>query len=620
MIDNRGMSPAQAKALATDPKTSPGILTRLANGYPDVWPELLANPSLPSDIHAWITKAMSQSAQAIAVPKVVAPPKSTKEKSRGRRRHGRFVRTIAILVVPILSILGLNELITYLDHHRPPVGIVTMQTLTGVDTAPAWKFGLISGGAAECTQYEIGTVSQGEVMVLTQNDIGKSKCKDVTNIPSTLALVNLSTGQATWKIDLAAELDWTEKWHKQLIEVPGLNEVLVKYTDVNGSDAGGNTKSIDKNDDRKMKTIVPYNKLNGRITDPVIAKSNSQPIMQAPVLQVLAIPGNLRSVLVMTNGAKKDFRYARYRSKRFSSPRWSVESDLRPVGGTPIMGNKLVLGRMKDDTPTAINLSNGRFVNWNGHAGVKLYRIAGHPIEVQGDGVSEKATNIASQGGPKGHDITINGIDSQGNLKWTLETKGYALSRDDTRTTSYNRNWYQKLFILDGKYNQYVSLLDPKTGTTSWRTKISQQRFEISRTTAGDRVAVYLFKKYKLDTKSFSMLDLQTGTESAPISIAGKQVRVDGATNAFSILIDEPERTKIIKDAEAGKVASLDRKDQSSDKRTCVQGVANSSSSITWSFECNGNMHALRAGGSWLMLDLTPGREEFWPMKASNNG
>ena len=215
MIDNRGMSPAQAKALATDPKTSPGILTRLANGYPDVWPELLANPSLPSDIHAWITKAMSQSAQAIAVPKVVAPPKSTKEKSRGRRRHGRFVRTIAILVVPILSILGLNELITYLDHHRPPVGIVTMQTLTGVDTAPAWKFGLISGGAAECTQYEIGTVSQGEVMVLTQNDIGKSKCKDVTNIPSTLALVNLSTGQATWKIDLAAELDWTEKWHKQ---------------------------------------------------------------------------------------------------------------------------------------------------------------------------------------------------------------------------------------------------------------------------------------------------------------------------------------------------------------------------------------------------------------------
>ena len=423
MIDNRGMSPAQAKALATDPKTSPGILTRLANGYPDVWPELLTNPSLPSDIHAWITKAMSQSAQAIAVPKVVAPPKSTKEKSRGRRRHGRFARTIAILVVPILSILGLNELITYLDHHRPPVGIVTMQTLTGVDTAPAWKFGLISGGAAECTQYEIGTVSQGEVMVLTQNDIGKSKCKDVTNIPSTLALVNLSTGQATWKIDLAAELDWTEKWHKQLIEVPGLNEVLVKYTDVNGSDAGGNTKSIDKNDDRKMKTIVPYNKLNGRITDPVIAKSNSQPIMQAPVLQVLAIPGNLRSVLVMTNGAKKDFRYARYRSKRFSSPRWSVESDLRPVGGTPIMGNKLVLGRMKDDTPTAINLSNGRFVNWNGHAGVKLYRIAGHPIEVQGDGVSEKATNIASQGGPKGHDITINGIDNRGNTKWTVEAK-----------------------------------------------------------------------------------------------------------------------------------------------------------------------------------------------------
>jgi len=616
MIDNRGMSPAQAKALASDPKTSPGVLTRLANGYPDVWPELLANPSLPADVRAWITKSLTEPVQEISVPKVAAPPKSTKEKSRGRRRHGRFVRTLAILFVPILSIVGLTQLVGYLVDHRPVLGVVTMQNLTGIDANHAWTFGLQSEGSAECTQYEIGTASQGEVVVLTQNDIGNEKCRSQTNIPSTLELVNLNTGQAIWKVDLAGELDWTEKWHKQLIEVPGLNEVLVKFTDVNGSDAGGNTKSIDKNDDRKMKTIVPYNRLNGRITDPVIAKSNSQPIMQAPVLQVLAIPGNLRSVLVMTNGAKKDFRYARYRSKRFSSPRWSVESDLRPVGGSPIVGNKLVLGRAEGDLPSAISLNTGRFVGWNGHAGVKLYQIAGHPIEVIGDGVSEKATNLASQGGLNGHDVTINGIDANGNLKWTLDTKGYAISRDDSRTSPYNRSWYTRLFALDGKYNQFVSLVDPKTGATSWRTKISEQRFEISRTTSGNRVAVFLYKKYKLDTKNFSMLDLSSGTESPSIAIAGKQVRVDGATSDFSILVDEPERSKIIKDAEAGKVASLDRADNSDKTRICVQGVSNPTSTITWKFVCNGNMHALRAGGAWLMLDLTPGREEFWPMKA----
>jgi hypothetical protein len=429
--------------------------------------------------------------------------------------------------------------------------------------------------------------------------------------------VNLKNGKAIWKVDLAHELDWTEKWHKQLVEVPGLNEILVKFTDVNGSDAGGNIESIDKGDDRKMKTIVPYNRLNGLITDPVIAKSNSQPIMQAPVLQVLAIPGNLKSVLVMTNGAKKDFRYAKYRSKRFSSPRWSVESDLRPVGGNPIVGQKLVLGRNKGDSPVGIRVSDGKVDAWNGNAGVRLYKIAGKAVEVAGDGVSEKATNLESQGGPNGHDITINGIDGNGNKTWTVTATGYAISRDDSKTTSKNRSWYSKLFVLDGKNNRYVSMIDPSNGQSLWRTKISQERFEISRTTSGNRVAVYLFKKYKLETKTFSMLNLVDGSESQSMNINGKSVRVDGATKPFSILVDEPDRAQIIKDAEAGKVASLTRSDKSDETRKCVQGVDNASSSISWSFVCNGNQHALRAGGSWLLLDLTPGSENFWPMKAS---
>jgi len=617
MNDNRGMSTQQARALAIDPKTSPGVLARLANGYPEVWKDLLTNPSLPSDLHNWITKSMSEITVAPASSKQVQAPKSTKTVSRGRRRQGRFLRTIGLLIVPALAITALWQGVDYLQNNRPVVGVVTMQNLDGVDASPAWTYGLASGKDSDCTQYEIGTLAQNQVVVLTQNDIAKASCKDREGIPSTLALVNLETGQALWRIDLAAELDWTEKWSKQLVEVPGLNEILVKFTDVNGSDAGGDVPSVDKGDDRKMKSIVPYNRLNGRITDPVIAKSNSQPIMQAPVLQVLAIPGNLKSVLVMTNGAKKDFRYAKYRSKRFSSPRWSIESDLRPVGGNPIIAQKLVLGRKSTDTPTAIRLSTGKFVSWNGHAGVKLYKIGNRAIEVIGDGVAEKATNIASQGGPKGHKITINGIDGSGNTTWTVNSKGYAISRDDSITTSQNRTWYHRLFILDGKYNQFVSLIDPMSGEAKWRTKISQERFEISRNTAGDRVAVYLFKKYKLDTKSFSMINLIDGTESEAMSIAGKSVRIDGATKAFSILVDEPDRAKIIKDAEAGKVASLDRKDRSDTSRKCLQGVQNSTSYISWDYSCNGNQHAIRAGGAWLLLDLTPGSEKFFPLKAS---
>jgi hypothetical protein len=620
MNDNRGMSTAQAKALAIDPKTSQGILTRLANGYPEVWPDLLTNPALPYGLRVWITKSMEQPPIHSQPARAVAAPKSTKTKSRGHRRQGRFVRTLGILLIPVLAVTVLWQGVLYLEQHRPPVGVITMQNLDGVDAKPAWNYFLGSGNDSDCTQYEFATLQQDRVAVLTQNDIAKAECKKKTNIASTLALVNLKTGTSVWKVDLAAELDWTEKWHKQLVEVPGLNEILVKYTDVNGSDAGGNIQSIDKGDDRKMKTVVPYNRLNGRITDPVIAKSKSQPIMQAPVLQVLAIPGNLKSVLVMTNGAKKDFRYAKYRSKRFSSARWNFESDLRPVGGNPIVGQKLILGRTASDTPIGVNLTTGKEVAWNGNPAVKLYKIAGQDVEISGDGVSDKATNLGSQGGPNGHAVTINGIDSQGNTTWTVKAKGYAISRDDTETTSVNRSWFQRLFILDGKYNQFVSLINPVDGTSVWRTKISEERFEIARNTSGDRVAVYLFKKYKLDTKSFSMLNLVDGSQSSPISIASKAVRVDGATPDFSVLVDEPDRAQIIKDAEKGKVTSLSRQDKASETRKCVQGISNSQSEITWSFTCNGNEHALRSGGSWLLLDLTPGKEKFWPMKASDNG
>ena len=614
MNDNRGMSIQQARVLASDPKTSAGIMVRLANGYPEVWPELLANPSLPNDLRDWIGKA--QNAPVVSVP-VAAAPKSTKEVTRGRKRQGRFVRTIGLLIVPVLTVTGLWQAVVFLQKHRPAIGVVTMQTLDGVDSSPAWQHDLASGDNSDCTQYSFGTVQQNQVVVLTQNDIAKSDCEKRTGIASTLELVDLADGHSIWKIDLASELDWTDKWHKQLVEVPGLNEILVKFTDVNGSDAGGNTKSIDKDDDRKMKTIVPYNRLNGLITDPVIAKSNSQPIMQAPVLQVLAIPGNLKSVLVMTNGAKKDFRYAKYRSKRFSSPRWSIESDLRPVGGTPIIAQKLVLGRVEGDAPTAISLSTGKFVSWNGHAESKLYKIGNQAIEVLGDGVSEKATNIESQGGLDGHDITINGIDARGNTTWSIKGKGYAISRDDSVTNPRNRAWYQRLFLIDGKDNRYVSLIDPINGFSLWRTKISKDRFEISRTTSGDRVAVYLYKRTQLESKSFSMLNLVDGSESAPMEISSKSVRVDGATNAFSILVDEPDRAEIIKNAEKGKVASLTRKDNSDKSRVCVQGIDNAASSLSWKFTCNGNQHALRAGGAWILLDLTPGVEKFWPMKAS---
>lgn len=628
MTNNRGMSVSQAKALARDPKTSPGVLSRLANGYPEVWDDLLENPATFEELRAWILNAKFEQAnpKVLAQPQVVVQKnpevKYKKIKTRGRRKYGRFLRTVASLLLPILAIYGLMNLVDYLDHTRPVKAVVVTEDLPGVSTTSPWTYDLEVTGMAGCATFETATMDQNQAIVLIQNDLENKDCKKADNpVPSTLALVDLVAGKSIWKVDLAAELDWTEKWSKHLVEIPGLNEIIVKFIDVNGGDVGGDSKSIDENDNKKMKTLVPYNRLNGTITDPVIAKSKAQPIIQSPVLEVFAIPGNLRSVLVMTGGAKKDFRYAKYRSKRFSSPRWSVESDLKPMGGIPVVGTRLVLGREKDDQPQAVNIGSGKFEDWHGQAAVKLYRIGKHTIEIKGDGVSDKATNLESQGGLKGHDITVTGISGYGDPKWTLEAKGYAISRDDTRTTAVNRSWYSKLFLLSGKNNRMVSLVDVSQGTLAWTTKMSKTRFEISRVSASNSVSVYLFDDRKLVAKNLSILNLADGLEQKIGKISGASVRVDGATTPISVLVDEPSRKRIIEDAEDGKTPSINNaKDESNKIRTCASGIDNLAYKINWTLDCNGNQHVIRVAGKWLLLDLSAGSESFKPIRGDNNG
>lgn len=628
MSNNRGMSVSQAKALARDPKTSPGVLSRLANGYPEVWDELLENPSTFEELRAWILNAKYEQANppVKVEPQVITVKnpevKYQKIKTRGRRKYGRFLRTITSLILPAVAIYGLFGLVDYLDHARPVKAVVVTEDLLNVTAQSPWTYDLDVNGKPGCATFETATMDQNQAIVLVQNDLENKDCKDADDpVPSTLALVDLENGRSVWKVDLSAELDWTEKWSKHLVEIPGLNEIIVKFIDVNGGDVGGDNKSIDENDNKKMKTLVPYNRLNGTITDPVIAKSKAQPIIQSPVLELFAIPGNLRSVLVMTGGAKKDFRYAKYRSKRFSSPRWSVESDLKPMGGIPVVGNRLVLGREKNDTPLAVNLGSGKFEEWHGQAAVKLYRIGKHTIEIKGDGVSDKATNLESQGGNKGHDITVTGISGYGDPKWTLEAKGYAISRDDSRTTATNRSWYSKLFLLDGKYNRNVSLVDVATGTLRWTTKLSKARFEISRVSSTNAVSVYLFDDRKLVAKKLSLLNLANGAEQKIGVIAGASVRVDGATTPVSVLVDEPSRKRLIADAEDGKTPSINNaKDESDKMRTCASGIDNLNFQFTWNMSCNGNQHVIRVAGKWLLLDLSAGNENFRLIGGENNG
>jgi hypothetical protein len=634
MTANRGLTVAQAKSQASDPTTPPGVLARLANTYPEAWPELLKNPSLYPELRSWVEQAMvaaeqakfeSQSqtgkpAAAKAAGRPVKQPRVKKLKSRGRRRYGRFLKTIGVFIPAGLAIWALVLSVGYLrDNEIPPGNVFFEEISTAPSGQPDWKYKLAADGDDNCAQFELVTLDQDLAVALTQNDIETKRCRDLENpVASTLALVNLATGAQVWKVDLEAELDWTGKWKKQLVELPGLNEIIVKFIDVNGSDAGNDVKAVDKNDDRKMKTIVPFSRLNGRITDPVIAKSKSQPIMQAPVLNVVPIPGNHRSILVMTNGAKKDFRYAKYRSKRLSSPRWNIESDLRPVGGTQIVGKRLILGRLKDDTPTAINLNTGKFISWNGKVATKIYKVGSQYIQVSGDGVSEKATNLESQGGPKGNEVSIDGIDLVGNTLWSVEADGYAISKDDSASTLLNRRWYSELFLFDGKDNRFIARVDTKSGSTLWRTKLPQDRFEVSRTNSAEAVGVYYFAKNSLETKKAALINLETGELSSTFKIPSKQVRIDGYSGTTSLLVDEPERSRIIEAAESGDKPNSKHKDGSDKIRNCLQAVDESSAAFSWTYECNGNQHILRLGGRWILADLSSGREEIWPLTRRN--
>jgi hypothetical protein len=622
------MSVVEARALAKDPKTSTGVMSRLANGYPEVWDELLANPSIYPELRKWIEQAKLERvrlANSLNLDTQSKPLNSTsirqiqvvaKVRTRGRRKLGRLARTLGLLLVPAVAISALWFGVDFLYRTQPALGIVTMETLSQPLSSADWEYSLQTEGDPSCTLYEFATLDQNQAVVLTQNDLESKDCRDSENsAPSTLALVDLETGSQIWQVDLAGELDWTEKWQKQLVEIPGLKVVLVKFTDINGSDAAGDKKSIDDSQNRKMKTLVPYNRLNGLITDPVIAKSKYQPIIQAPVLEVLAIPGDLRNILVMTNGSKKDFRYAKYRAKRLSSAKWSIESDQKPMGGNPIVGNRLILGRDKSNRPKSVLLGLGRFDGWSGKPAVKLYRIGNFTVQISGDGTKEKATNLVSQGGYEGHDITIDGIDELGNTLWTLESSGYAFSHEDSVTTPLNRSQQSQLFVLDGKDNRDVSLVELESGTLRWTTKVSKPQFEISRVNSVTTVSLYLNKKFSAESKYFSILSLLDGKESEPIRIAGRSVRIDGETETISVLVDEPSRKKIIKNAESGKRVNLDnREDKSDEIRVCARGIDNENFQTAWTFECNGNQHLTRVGGRWILVDLSKGQEKFWPL------
>lgn len=634
-LDNRGMSVAQARALAADPNVATGVMVRLANGYPEVWEVLLKNPAVYPELRAWLEQAIAsaaaqQNSHLETTAGVREKPAKTVAKTevkhtrkpKRRRKRGKFAKFVSIFLPAALVLSGLFYVVDYAFEVAPAPGIISVQDIRDTPEVGAWNYDVSVPTDSECTEYSIKTFKQDFAIILIQNDLSKEKCRDLKKpTPSTLALVNTSTGVESWKIDLAAELEWTPKWRKEIVELPGLNEILIRYIDINGQDANDDTKTADDDEtaDRKMKTLVPYSALNGSITDPVIAQSKAQPPMKSVVIEVMPIPGHTKDVLLMTNGSNNDFRYARYRAKTLTDEKWSYESDLKPVRGNPLVGQNLILGREKDDEAKALQIKTGKVSGWNGPAGGSIFNIDGDYVHVTGDKDNKKASNVESQGGTKGKKTTISGISVTGKVTWELDCTGYALSRTDAVSSLVSRTHEGQIYALSGKSNKTVSLLDTASGDALWKTQMPEAKFEISRLSSPGFATVYLTKKGKTESSSLVLMSLADGEISKRFKIAGDKVRIDGMTNATGFVVDEPDRKQITADVEDGQnSASRDdeEEDNSDEIRTCVVGLNLANTKQLWNLDCNGNEHISRAGGNWLLFDNTAGEEVIKPLSA----
>lgn len=633
MTDERGMSLSQARMLAADPGLTPGVYARLANLFPEVWEELHNNPSIHPELRAWIESSLDAQRQAQqptapieplraepVAPGGVATAVSQPAKSRSpkrrqrmrRRRQSRVAKFIWIVLPPIVIIALLFAGVNAAVSNAPVVGVLTTTIFEEPSSEFAWEHDLAPRGKAKCADFSFQTYEQDLALILVQNDWGNEECaKQDDPATSTMTLLNTRTGVAAWTIDLTDELNWTHKWRAELLNMPALDQILVRYTDITGDDVSSDGGTVEKGDNLKMKSLVPYNPLNGRVSDMSIAAMSDSPVLQAPVLEVLQVPSSTKDVVLMSNGNDKDFRYARYRAKKLTDARWTYESNLKPIGGNALIGGSLILGREDDDKPKAVTFESGSVHSWRGPAGGKLYTVGGAVVHVEGDGSSETVTNETSQGGLKGHDVTLTGITLAGEKIWTIKARGYALAQFAPSSTLENRREYAGLYVLTGENNSTLKRVDVTSGKAVWSVKPTAKHFEVARAENSSVGVLYLTKDGDDESKSFVFVSLVDGELSKKVAIRGKSERIDGLTQSQSYLIDEPQRSRFYENAENGESTTSDGKDHSDETRVCAVARVPGQADELWSWECDGNQHVLMLGGNWVVFDEKPGKQKL---------
>lgn len=654
---SRGLPITQARALASNPSTSPAILAQLANSYPETWELLLANPSTYPDLKEWLenslaARIMERPAVTVeqlhlnetveVVPMIIEPQGETesagkplivvesaphsepqqkqvgvnrRRKPRRARKNSTFRRVLSIGLAPAIIILVCVLVVNVVVSSIPETGSISVQNLRSEPVGSHWKQLYSQGENAECVTFSAKTFDQNLAVILVQNDESKQDCRDLENPPETkLSLLNTQTGQQIWEKNLADQLPWTEDWKKELVETPGLNEVLVKFIDINSD-------STDKD-----KTLVAYNRLTGLVADPVIAAQKDKPQQSAPVLEVTMIPGNTKDIIIFTNapdGDAKKFQLMRFRAKQLSKSKWKFKTDAKPIGGNPSVGDRIVLGRVVNSDESvlaeAVTLEAGKPTSWAGRPGGKIINVNGDYIRVLGDGVDEEYNNKVSQAGTADSDgsgtpITITGISPTGDVKWERAVEGYALSRYGDYIDPVNKTVYNNLYEMRNGRTEAMSI-SAATGKDLWSGSAVLGNSLISKLSAKSQFFSYKTADGAEFPETIEGHRLKDSKLVGTKELLNDNTRVDGVSTQTGYIVDDPKRSEAedkADDEDATGVVSAEEDDDPEEMkktRTCITAFDLSSYETLFTYQCNGYEHAVLLGGNWVILDRTPDKQ-----------
>lgn len=567
-------SVAQALTLAQDPRTPLEILAQIASDHPETWPHIAANPSTYPELRDWVILQIGHTTPPLSagVPSSSPHPESARTQSavtpsnRGRATRPKPLLPRSIWAVPIAAIALVAASYLIIGVVVAPQGSIEARALDH-DAPVTWStFVTPEGIDSQCLDLSTGDVGQNLSSVLVQPKTDLSGCplEQVQQV-STLSLLNTETGDVVWQTDLEEELEWSSGERKQLEVVPGLNEILVRFVNPqNGNSA-----------------IVPFSRLTGDVTDPAVAASGQLGPPHLPDLALMSVPGDIKNILTKAPNTDGTYRYSFYRARDMTAPEWTYESPLSPVGGTPFVGGKLILGADSGDVAEAVSLDDGASAPWTAPAGgalsivdgsyIRFVSLGSDPDDIVFDSSNSRAISVHGNNA----NISVSRISESGSEQWSHEEPSVVLlSRQGLVTPVQNAQFQAMLAHREGDSNVRLSSAD---GSDSWNNSVVATSATISTGTS--------------DNVWFSLVT--SSGEGVPSVLSAFDV--NNGEFLYELALDNPTPTLSMLATKSGVLM----RSSSDESVSCLESFELRTGRKTYSVPCESSASYQNMGGNW---------------------